>query len=180
MSLQCSETGSHSLHTLRHSTPDRLSQNQCNILVNVVEPLCTMLNRCHMPAELKLGCLASRAQASLSCHFFSYVIHESGCWSDVHRQWFFLPRRASKEKYDDVQDEHRATNILITADEAFADVHVTRIGPFNMYRGFSSFKFVPGTKDSVILALKSEENRGQIATCILLLASSNLIGWIWN
>lgn len=65
-----------------------------------------------------------------------------------------------------MEDEHRATNILLTADEAFADVHTTHIGPLNMYRGFSSFKFVPGTKDSIIVALKSEENRGKIATCI--------------
>ena len=38
----------------------------------------------------------------------------------------------------------------------------------NQFRGFSSFKFIPGTKDQVILALKSEENKGSIATCILL------------
>lgn len=205
----------------------------------------------------------------------SYVIHESACWSNVHKRWYFLPRRASQERlghhllphmhitlaqwsysplfpilpppsfpspssflpssllppilppsllpsslllppsYNDVDDEHRATNILITADEAFADIHTTHIGvscysddlhavtissgpqdvfldplpppklllfpqtflllpsfylqPFNQYRGYSSFKFVPGTKDSTIVALKSEENKGKIATCIPLL-----------
>ena len=101
-----------------------------------------------------------------------YMIHESGCWSAVHRKWYFLPRRASQESYNDVYDEHRATNLLISADEAFADVHTTHIGPLNKYRGFSSFKFVPGTKDSVIVALKSEENRGKIATYIMAFSLS--------
>ena len=30
--------------------------------------------------------------------------------------------------YNDVDDEHRATNLLITADEAFADIKVTTLG----------------------------------------------------
>lgn len=27
-----------------------------------------------------------------------YMIHESGVWSEVHKKWFFLPRRCSNEK----------------------------------------------------------------------------------
>lgn len=96
-----------------------------------------------------------------------YIIHESGCWSNVHKRWFFLPRRASQESYNDVEDEHRATNIVITADEDFKDLKVSHMGPLNLYHGFSSFKFIPGTQDSVILALKSEENKGQIASYIM-------------
>ena len=38
--------------------------------------------------------------------------------------------------------------------------------PLNNVHGFSSFKFLPGSRDSVIVALKSEENRGTIATYI--------------
>ena len=34
--------------------------------------------------------------------------------------------------------------------------------------GFSSFKFVPGTQDKVIVALKSEELEGKIATYIMV------------
>lgn len=30
--------------------------------------------------------------------------------------------------YNDVDDEHRATNLLITADDAFADIQVTTVG----------------------------------------------------
>ena len=39
--------------------------------------------------------------------------------------------------------------------------------PLNKFRGFSSFKFLPGSQDSIIVALKSEENKGTIATCEL-------------
>ncbi|XP_071796837.1 soluble calcium-activated nucleotidase 1-like [Asterias amurensis] len=95
-----------------------------------------------------------------------YMIHESGVWSDIHKRWFFLPRRASKERYTEADDEHRATNLLITCDDNFKEVHVNKIGVLNNIRGYSSFKFIPGTKDTVIVALKTEEDRGSIATYI--------------
>ena len=46
----------------------------------------------------------------------------------MHRKWYFLPRRASQERYNDVDDEHRATNILITADEDFWHIETRHIG----------------------------------------------------
>ncbi|XP_046574048.1 soluble calcium-activated nucleotidase 1-like [Haliotis rubra] len=97
-----------------------------------------------------------------------YMIHESGVWSEMHNRWFFLPRRASKEKYDEVSDERRATNMLISADESFQEIKVTRIGQESPTHGFSSFKFVPGTDDLVVVALKSEEDRGKVASYILV------------
>ena len=33
----------------------------------------------------------------LIVQYIRYIIHESACWSDTHRKWFFLPRRASHE-----------------------------------------------------------------------------------
>ena len=51
-----------------------------------------------------------------------YVIHESANWSNKHKKWFFLPRRASKEKYNDVDDEHRATNVMFICSEDFKDI----------------------------------------------------------
>eukprot|EP00731_Ephydatia_muelleri_P029562 Em0021g85a len=94
-----------------------------------------------------------------------YIIHESSCWSNVHKRWFFLPRRASQESYNDVEDEHRATNILITADEDFKDLKVSHMGVSSFSKPCShaislASVFFPGTQDSVILALKSEENKG--------------------
>ncbi|XP_054762754.1 soluble calcium-activated nucleotidase 1-like [Lytechinus pictus] len=95
-----------------------------------------------------------------------YMIHESGVWSNVHKRWFFLPRRASTEKYEETADEHRATNLLFMCNEDFTDVRFIKIGSLNNIRGFSSFKFVPGTNEQVIVALKTEEDAGKIATYI--------------
>lgn len=87
-------------------------------------------------------------------------MHESGVWSEVHKKWFFLPRKASKEKYESEHDEHSGANVLITCDETFTKIEaVEPFGPTstNTTHGFSSFKFVPGTNDQYIIALKSTE-----------------------
>ncbi|XP_074649447.1 soluble calcium-activated nucleotidase 1-like isoform X2 [Tubulanus polymorphus] len=96
-----------------------------------------------------------------------YIIHESGVWSDIHKRWFFLPRRASKQRYSESVDEFRATNILITCDEQFNNIDVRHIGPFSPVRGYSSFKFIPDTNDQLIVAIKSEEERGKIGSYIV-------------
>ena len=96
------------------------------------------------------------------------MIFEAGVWSKIHREWFFLPRRASTETYEEQADEQRGTNIMFRASEDFSQITMSRIGPFNPTHGFSSFKFIPETNDQVIVALKSEEDKGKIATYILV------------
>jgi len=68
-----------------------------------------------------------------------YIIHESAVWSDQHRSWFFLPRRASHEKYDENLDEHRATNLLFKCSEDFSKIQVTRIGKRNPVEVYAFF-----------------------------------------
>ncbi|XP_047426774.1 soluble calcium-activated nucleotidase 1-like isoform X2 [Mugil cephalus] len=96
-----------------------------------------------------------------------YFIHESAAWSNTLQRWFFLPRRASKECYEEVADEHRGTNLVLSCSPDFKDIIISRVGPLNPTHGFSSFKFVPQTNDQIILALKSEEDDGKIATYIM-------------
>lgn len=98
--------------------------------------------------------------------FPGYIIHESGVWSDIHQKWFFLPRRASMESYDENEDERRATNILVSANENFSDVNFKYIGKKQLTKGYSSFKFIPGTNDQLIVALKSEEVSGTLASYV--------------
>ena len=50
------------------------------------------------------------------------MIHEAVQWSEIRKQWVFLPRRLGKHKYDDVIDERRGTNVMITADAKFEDI----------------------------------------------------------
>jgi len=83
--------------------------------------------------------------------------------------WIFLPRRASKNKYNDVDDERMGTNMILSASESFSDVKLTRVGDLNSpSHGFSSFKFVPGSDEKLAVALKSEELQGTIATYIMI------------
>ncbi|XP_069608510.1 soluble calcium-activated nucleotidase 1 [Ranitomeya imitator] len=95
-----------------------------------------------------------------------YLIHESAAWSDSLHSWFFLPRRASKERYSEKEDEQRGTNILLRASPDFSSIKLSHVGSQNPTHGFSSFKFIPGTDDQIIVALKSEENNGEVATYI--------------
>ncbi|XP_055905031.1 apyrase [Eupeodes corollae] len=95
-----------------------------------------------------------------------YMIHESGAWSDVHQKWFFLPRRCSKNKYNETRDEHMGCNLLISADERFSKVTTITLENKEPTHGFSSFKFIPGYEDKYILAIKSEELNGKTSTFI--------------
>jgi len=46
-------------------------------------------------------------------------------------------------------------------------LQVSHVGDLIPIRGFSSFKFLPGSQDSVIVALKTEEYQGKTATYIM-------------
>ena len=125
----------------------------------------------------------------------SYLLHEAVTWSPHRRQWFVLPRRISKEPYDEVADETKGSNVIIQAAPDWSRITSTTVGvrapprrrrcvaategpsahPLAPYppshppalarsqtitplRGFSSFKFLPGSRDTVIVALKSSED----------------------
>ncbi|XP_072299379.1 soluble calcium-activated nucleotidase 1 [Eucyclogobius newberryi] len=96
-----------------------------------------------------------------------YFIHESAAWSDTLQRWFFLPRRASKQRYEETADERRGTDMVLSCSADFKHIHVSHVGELNPTHGFSSFKFVPNTDDQIILALKSEEDAGKIASYIM-------------
>ncbi|KIH60450.1 hypothetical protein ANCDUO_09302 [Ancylostoma duodenale] len=36
-----------------------------------------------------------------------YLPHEAVHWSDIHKKWFFLPRKASTTMYEEVADEKK-------------------------------------------------------------------------
>ena len=53
------------------------------------------------------------------------MIHESCGWSEGRQRWVFLPRRASTSRYDEKEDEHRGTNLMLEATEGFEKIQVT-------------------------------------------------------
>ena len=97
-----------------------------------------------------------------------YMIHEAVCWSQIRREWTFLPRRMSKNKYDDVTDERMGSNVIIIADENFSRLRTVTVGERIPTHGFSSCKFIPGTEDELMVALKSEEIEGKVATYMMV------------
>jgi len=94
-----------------------------------------------------------------------YLIHEAVRFHPASRRWYFLPRRASTEAYNDVLDERRGANLMISMSETFEDIKVTKVGQQIPSHGFSSFAFVPFRENEVV-ALKTEELDGNIATYI--------------
>ena len=106
-------------------------------------------------------------RASVGITWPGYMIHEAVCWTEVRREWVFLPRRMSEEKYNDVTDERMGANTLIIASEDFSSIRQLSVGERVPSHGFSSCKFVPGTDDELMVALKSEEVEGRVATYIM-------------
>mmetsp|Transcript_8821 Transcript_8821/g.16917 ORF Transcript_8821/g.16917 Transcript_8821/m.16917 type:complete len:406 (-) Transcript_8821:225-1442(-) len=97
-------------------------------------------------------------ERAAGAHPDGYLIHEAINWSDILQKWVVLPRRVSKDPYDEVADEKHGANLLLLASEGFDEVRAAPVGRLTPERGFSTFKFVPGTQDQVIVAIKSEEN----------------------
>jgi soluble calcium-activated nucleotidase 1 len=58
--------------------------------------------------------------------------------------------------YTPEHDETMGTNLLLVASEDFSDIRVSRVGPLQADRGFTSLRKVPGTA-SAYLALKVKE-----------------------
>ena len=89
-----------------------------------------------------------------------YVVHEAINWSAHLNKWVFAPRRISSEVYNDVLDEKMGSNKLVLVDEHFKTAEIVEVQMANRQdglHGFSSFAFVPGTKDRHALALRSVE-----------------------
>ena len=49
------------------------------------------------------------------------MIHEGARWSDVHSKWFLLPRKLSREPYDEIKDTKKCVNLMMAAPEGVAD-----------------------------------------------------------
>ncbi|KAL7581433.1 hypothetical protein ACA910_022014 [Epithemia clementina (nom. ined.)] len=88
-----------------------------------------------------------------------YLIIEAVNWSDYLNKWVFLPRRISSEKYNDVTDEKKGGNKIVLVDETFTHAEVVEISGMDQdpLRGFSTFAFVPGSKDRHMMAVRSVE-----------------------
>lgn len=58
----------------------------------------------------------------------AYLLHEAVTWSPYHRQWFVLPRRISKDAYDEALDERKGANTIIQAAPDFSTLTHSTVG----------------------------------------------------
>ncbi|KAL7535489.1 hypothetical protein ACHAXR_006522, partial [Thalassiosira sp. AJA248-18] len=90
-----------------------------------------------------------------------YIIMEAILWSDHLKRWVFLPRRISSTVYDEVEDEKKGSNRVVLVNDKFTDGEVVEIKmkktDMDPLHGFSTFAFVPGTKDHHAMAVRSVE-----------------------
>ena len=100
----------------------------------------------------------NKLREAAGCPYPGYMIHEAITWSPLRKQWVVLPRRVSKEAYNEDEDERRGSNTVLLVSEDFSKIEVKHITPLTPTRGFSDFKFLPGSNDNIIVAMKSEEN----------------------
>ncbi|KAB0798261.1 hypothetical protein PPYR_09254 [Photinus pyralis] len=107
-----------------------------------------------------------RLRAAIDIYWPGYMTHESGVWSEVHQKWFFLPRKCSTEKYNYTADAYLGCSYLLSADADINGIRAVQIPSVDGSRGFSSFKFIPTSGDTVIVALRSVEVGDKTATYI--------------
>lgn len=106
--------------------------------------------------------------------FPGYLWHEAVHFDPMNRQWLFVPRKSSEAgPYQPDTDETKGANWLITTEEDFSNIKVSRLGPLEDEFGFSSLRKVPGT-ESLFLAVKIREVKGETASKICIFDSKNV------
>jgi soluble calcium-activated nucleotidase 1 len=108
-----------------------------------------------------------------------YLFHEAAAWNPTLQRWVFVPRRASKERYDAEADEVRGTNIIITADASFTDIQMRKIAidmPADgvQPKGYSEIKFVPGQPNDIV-ALRTMEFKGTTKSWISVFNTAGVV-----
>jgi soluble calcium-activated nucleotidase 1 len=98
-----------------------------------------------------------------------YMIHESCRWSDIHQKWFFLPRKASRELYDEIKDASKCVNLMMAAEDGITESDGGKVlmQPYlskSDLRGCSDFLFVPGTNDTHLFVIRTEESLEGVIT----------------
>jgi soluble calcium-activated nucleotidase 1 len=91
-----------------------------------------------------------------------YMIHEAIHFDEINRRWVVLPRRVSGDAYNEKTDERMGSNLVLILDENFTRVEKKfAVGPAIPLRGWSTFKFQPGSNNDIIVAVKTEEEENK-------------------
>ncbi|OQV20664.1 Soluble calcium-activated nucleotidase 1 [Hypsibius exemplaris] len=104
-----------------------------------------------------------------------YVMHETVLWSEKLRKWYFMPRQISSLNHTEERHPYTCNNVMIIANEDFSEFRNISIGEPNPLFGFSAARFVPGTDDSVIIALRIMEIDDLFSTRIVVFSITGTI-----
>ncbi|KAH7830774.1 putative calcium activated nucleotidase 1 [Monocercomonoides exilis] len=101
----------------------------------------------------------TRMRLTTGTQFPGYLLHESAVFDEAHREWIFLPKHESFERYDEIKDECAGSNTLLVCSENFTSISTSTLGPKEPAWGVSSFRLLPQHK----LSQKRHPNRRALA-----------------
>nr|QHO60715.1 salivary apyrase [Sergentomyia schwetzi] len=106
-----------------------------------------------------------RVRKAMGIDYPGFVLHEAVNWSPINSQWVLMPKKCSTRPYD-TTIESVGCNKIVIADEKFSDIQSIDIDreSSDPAAGFSSFKFIPGSKDKHILALRTVKKNDKTTT----------------
>jgi soluble calcium-activated nucleotidase 1 len=136
-----------------YTLPDGTVKNRNNLWIAVINSL-GQIRRVDWTQQY------SFVRHALKCDFPGYLIIEACRWSSEMKKWVFLPRRISREAYDEVKDEQKGGRELVLVDEGFSFSTVVKLNLDSQdpLKGFSTFAFVPNSGDRHALAIRSVED----------------------
>uniref|UniRef100_A0A914YAE0 Apyrase n=1 Tax=Panagrolaimus superbus TaxID=310955 RepID=A0A914YAE0_9BILA len=88
----------------------------------------------------------TRLRSSIGIEFPNYIIHESCQWSDIHRKWFFLPRKVAFEPFDNRTEEMRETNDTLIVALKTEEVDGLSLTTYSMIFGIDGTVYMDETK----------------------------------
>jgi len=106
-----------------------------------------------------------------------FVNQEAVAWSELQQKWLFIPRRLSKEKFDKETIDKTGNNLAFWVDDQFEDIETKKLGELIETEGFTSVKFIPGSQDQLILALKAgvDESGNMVSSLVVFDIEGNEI-----
>ncbi|VVC34229.1 Apyrase, partial [Cinara cedri] len=92
-----------------------------------------------------------------------YMVHESCVYSDVHKKFYLLPKRASEKAFNEETDNENNSNWLLSLTDENGDKPTVKKEavivqhPDYSDRAYTSFRFIPNSNDNLIVALQSSD-----------------------
>jgi len=97
------------------------------------------------------------------------IEHEAAEWDHFKQKWLFTPRRVTKQKKDAATWNSISTNRAVFVDDNSRDLEILELGDLNKNFGFVGLRYIPGTNNQLVLALKTglDKQGNQLSTLVV-------------